>query len=95
MMYTLVYSTLNAVDVQYNHNNNNLVSQMKGDNMCNEIIRNKITESRLTHWQVADACGISACTLSVWLRKELSGDKKRRVENAIDALATQQRGAVV
>ena len=49
-------------------------------------IRKRIATAGLKHWQVADAIGISECTLCVWLRKELDGERLRRVQAAINAL---------
>lgn len=45
-----------------------------------------ITEAGLTQWQVAFKAGISAQTLSNWLRLPLSDDQRERVITAIDEL---------
>lgn len=54
--------------------------------MENQNIRQRITDSGLKYWQVADATGISACTLCVWLRKPLTDKQLARIEAAIDRL---------
>lgn len=45
-----------------------------------------IAEAGLTQWQVAFKAGISAQTLSNWLRLPLSDDQRERVITAIDEL---------
>lgn len=54
--------------------------------MKNEMIRKRIRDAGLKHWQVAEAVGVDPGTLCIWLRKELSGDRLRRVQTAIDKL---------
>lgn len=53
---------------------------------ANQEIRNLITSNRLRNWEVANAAGIADTTLSVWLRTELSGERKARVMKAIEEL---------
>ena len=57
----------------------------------NQKIRHKIRSLGLTHWEVADACGITAGTLTVWLRKEVTGERRERVLSAIESLTTKRR----
>ena len=52
----------------------------------NEEIRNTIMKKRLKHYEVAHALGISECTLSRWLRKELPLEKKQEVLKAIEVI---------
>lgn len=54
--------------------------------MMNLEIRQKIKESRLRHYEVAQQMGMSEYTLSVWLRKELSNEKKSLLLRAIESL---------
>lgn len=52
--------------------------------MTNQDIRIKIQEAGIKYWQVADSMNKSVCTLSVWLRKPLEGEKKELVLDAIE-----------
>lgn len=49
----------------------------------NQEIRDKARNANLPLWRIADACGVTAGTFTVWLRKELSGEKRERVLSAI------------
>lgn len=63
------------------------LTQIKGAcSMNNHKIRTDIKENRLRQWEVAEKVGISDGRLSVWLRTPLNDDRKKRVENAIQAL---------
>ena len=55
--------------------------------MSNLDIRNKIRECRLRHYEVAAQIGISETTFCVWLRHELTDERKKRVLEAIDQLS--------
>lgn len=61
--------------------------------MKNKKIRELIQLAGLKYWQVAEAAGISPYTLSVWLRKELAGERLERIEAAIKVLAGGVSGA--
>lgn len=52
----------------------------------NGSVRRLIEVNRLKHYEVADKIGISDSRFSVWLRKELEGERKERTLNAIDEL---------
>ena len=54
--------------------------------MHNLDIRQAIRDNRLRHYEVSQALSISEYTLSVWLRKELSDEKKAKVFEAIERL---------
>lgn len=54
--------------------------------MKNKEIRNEIEQSGLKYWQVAEAIGINQTTLCVWLRQELTGERREKVEKAIEQL---------
>lgn len=49
-------------------------------------IRQKIEQRRLKYWEVADAMGIHAGSLSRMLRKELSEEQKQKVMDAIESI---------
>lgn len=53
---------------------------------ANREIRDLIFFNRLRQWEVAEKVGITDSRLSVWLRTEMSEDRKERVEKAIDEL---------
>jgi predicted XRE-type DNA-binding protein len=55
----------------------------------NQEIRNMIFSSRIRNYEVAEKVGISDTRFSVWLRTELSDERKQRVLNAIDELKKQ------
>lgn len=61
--------------------------------MQNKDIRKAIEQAGISYWQVADAIGIHPATLCVWLRHELDGEKKKKVENAIEYLIAEKEGA--
>ncbi len=46
-------------------------------------VRKAIEDRKLFYYEIADALGISAYTFSVWLRKEMSEEKHKRVMDAI------------
>ena len=54
--------------------------------MNNVDIRAQVEKKRLKYYEVAEFVGIDECTLSKWMRKELDGERRKRVLNAIDSL---------
>ncbi len=56
----------------------------------NLIIREKSRVENVPFWMIADACGVSASTFTVWMRKELPDDKRERVLAAIDAIVARR-----
>lgn len=54
--------------------------------MKNRELRDTIAKMGLKYWQVADAVGISYSTFTVWLRRELDGEKLKRVQAALEEL---------
>lgn len=60
---------------------------------ANQDIRLEISEAGLTQWQVAFKAGISAQTLSNWLRLPLSDNQKQRVTKAINELKGELQNA--
>ena len=59
---------------------------------ANMGIRKAIHKAGLTQWQVAEAIGVNATTLTVWLRTPLSESRLNRVQDALSAL---QKGAAI
>lgn len=49
-------------------------------------IRKAIEKGRYRYHEVAEAIGIDPCTLSRWLQKELTGERKARVLDALRKL---------
>ena len=41
-------------------------------------------------YQVASALGISACTLSVWLRAPMSKEHERKIKSALQAMRAEK-----
>ena len=58
--------------------------------MKNEKTRKAIMRAGLRYWEVAQAAGISPYTLSIWLRRELTGKRLERVEAAIAFLSKRE-----
>lgn len=54
--------------------------------MRNKEIREAIKASGFKYWQVAEVIGISRYTFSEWLRYELTGERREKVEKAIEKL---------
>jgi hypothetical protein len=59
---------------------------------ANESDRKAIHEAGFTQWQVAEAIGVNATTLTVWLRTPLTESRLNRVQDALSAL---QKGAAI
>lgn len=55
-------------------------------NLNNMEVRQAIEKKRLKYYEVAEAIGVDACTLSKWMQKELSDERKKRVLDAIRKL---------
>ena len=53
----------------------------------NADIRAKIKTARLRHYEISEVIGISEYTLSVWLRKVLSEERKQLILDAIEKLS--------
>lgn len=54
--------------------------------MKNIDVRQKIKENNTFQWAVADVMGVSECTFSKWMRKELPPEKKQEIFKAIEQL---------
>ena len=55
----------------------------------NREIKNRIKAAGLKQWQVAKYMGIGESTLVRWLRDELTGDQKKAIFEAIEALTKE------
>lgn len=51
--------------------------------MNNMEIRKSIEKKRMRYYELAAALGVNPCTLSRWLTKELSEDRKKKIMDAI------------
>ena len=58
--------------------------------MVNVEIRKLIFEHGLKYYDVADRIGIGDSTFSVWLRKELEGERRERTLHAINELVAEK-----
>lgn len=54
--------------------------------MANMEVRQAIEKKRLKHYEVAKAAGITASTLSVWLRFEMEPERKKKILKAINSI---------
>lgn len=60
---------------------------MKTEYMNNNIeVRQAIEKKRLRYFEVAQELGINPCTFSMWLRVELSPERKAQVLKAIKSI---------
>ena len=59
--------------------------------MKNLDLRLELTRSGVRQWELAREVGINEATLSRWLRSELKGERKRRVEAALEKLRADGR----
>ena len=57
--------------------------------MKNMDIRKMISDCGIKHWQVAEVAGISGGTLCVWLRSELTPQRRCTILMAIDRIKTE------
>lgn len=53
----------------------------------NQDIKDKIKQSNLYQYQIADQMGIAETTLVRWLRYELTEEKRKMIEIAINELS--------
>ena len=58
----------------------------KEKNVENCKIRTQIEKYRIKHYEIAEFIGISEFTFCRWLRRELTGEKLKLVESAIETL---------
>lgn len=60
--------------------------QEKSMKTNNLEIRQMIEHKRLRYYEVANACGVTPGTLSVWLQTELTPKRHQRIVNAINSI---------
>ena len=58
--------------------------------MQNNEIRRRLRVADIKHWELAQAVGIDAASLSRWLRVPLSGARLSRVVAALNELESKQ-----
>ena len=58
--------------------------------IANTELRAKIVSHGFRLWEVAREVGVSQACFSVWLREDLSGSRKQRVDAALDRLIEQR-----
>ena len=58
--------------------------------MKNLELRDAIKKSRVFHYEIAEAMGMSEVAFSKLLRTELSADKKEQVMSVVDKLRGEQ-----
>lgn len=54
--------------------------------MKNSDIREMIEAAGLKHWQVAETIGIGNATLCVWLRTDLTEERRTKIMDAIERI---------
>ncbi len=52
----------------------------------NSDVREMIEAAGLKHWQVAETVGVDKATLCVWLRTDLSEERRTRILDAIERI---------
>lgn len=57
---------------------------------ANTEVRRKIERNGLRYWQIASELGVTAGTLTAWMREPLTTERKRRVESAIKTLKAKE-----
>lgn len=60
--------------------------------MENMMIRNRLRDSKVRAWELAEALGISDCTLSKRMRRELPREKQEIMIRAIEQIADRKKG---
>ena len=58
--------------------------------MKNKEIRDAIARHRVRYYEVAEVLGISECTFSRWMRRELTEDKRELIIDAINKLVSMR-----
>lgn len=59
-------------------------------NIANAELRGEIKAAGLHIYDVADRVGIYETSLTRWLRQELTGERERRVRQALDELKAER-----
>ena len=53
------------------------------NSVANADIRKEAETAGVKLWQIAAKLGVHSCTLTVWLRQEMSAERKAQVKQAI------------
>lgn len=56
------------------------------NSVANADIRKKAERAGIKLWQIAAKLGIHPCTLTVWLRQEMSAERKAEICSAISEI---------
>lgn len=59
--------------------------------MNNYEIRDRAKRNGVYFWEIAKEIGIYPGTFTVWMRSELSGERRQKVESAIDAIIARRQ----
>lgn len=81
-------------ELSYRHEDvdtNRLTAPVKRRSPANKDIRLLMLKNDLPMWKVADKIGIHWVTLSNWLRRDISEDRRAKVLMAVEALINERR----
>ncbi len=62
--------------------------------MVNKEVRDRARIENVRFWMIAQKIGIAPSTYTVWLRTELTDEKKTLVMDAIDQIISERGGKV-
>ena len=58
--------------------------------MSNQDIRLRLAGRGLTLWQLAEQVGVSEPTMTRWMRTPLTGDRREKIIQAIEAMEKRE-----
>lgn len=61
------------------------------NSIANADIRNEAERAEIKFWQIAAKLGIHHCTLTVWLRQEMSDERKAQIRQAIAEIKEENK----
>ena len=64
---------------------------MEKENHC---LRERLRIEDIKFWELAKELGITASTFTIWMRSELSEERKERVTAAMDAIIARRKGVM-
>lgn len=82
----LLYLLYFTVALYVNDNKKGFIMKSIKTTLANRDIRQAAEDAGLYLWQVAEEIGVTDCTFSKYLRKELSDEKKATIFQAIEKL---------
>ncbi len=56
----------------------------------NKILRDRARIENVKFWELAKELDITASTFTVWMRTELSEERRKRVESALNAIIARR-----